>query len=71
VRDLHSAQPNAPRYPLNFNFRHHIDGMRLAKLQLRIVWEEMLRRFDRIELVGKLKRVYSSLPLWSSSMKTL
>ena len=45
--------------------------MRLAKLQLRIVWEEMLRRFDRIELVGKLKRVYSSLPLWSSSMKTL
>jgi cytochrome P450 len=34
--------------------------MRLAELQLRIVWQEMLKRFDKIEVVGEPKRVYSS-----------
>jgi len=34
--------------------------MRLAELQLKIVWQEMLKRFDRIEVVGEPKRVYSS-----------
>jgi cytochrome P450 len=29
-------------------------------LQLRIVWEEILKRFERIEVVGEPKRVYSS-----------
>jgi cytochrome P450 len=33
--------------------------MRLAELQLKIVWQEMLKRFDRIEVVGEPKRVYS------------
>src|ERR1700687_3740949 len=35
-------------------------GMRLAELQLKIVWQEMLKRFDRIEVVGEPKRLYSS-----------
>jgi cytochrome P450 len=34
--------------------------LRLAELQLRIVWEEMLKRFERIEVTGEPKRVYSS-----------
>jgi cytochrome P450 len=34
--------------------------MRLAELQLRILWEEMLQRFENIEVVGEPKRVYSS-----------
>jgi cytochrome P450 len=34
--------------------------MRLAELQLRIVWEEILKRFENIEVVGEPKRVYSS-----------
>ncbi len=34
--------------------------MRLAELQLKIVWQEILKRFDRIEVVGPPKRVYSS-----------
>jgi hypothetical protein len=33
---------------------------RLAELQLRIVWEEMLKRFEAIEVTGEPKRVYSS-----------
>jgi cytochrome P450 len=34
--------------------------MRLAELQLKIVWEEILKRFERIEVVGEPKRIYSS-----------
>ena len=50
-----------PRRHLSFGFGiHRCVGMRLAELQLRIVWEEMLKRFDDIEVVGEPKRVYSS-----------
>jgi cytochrome P450 len=34
--------------------------MRLAELQLKIIWEEIFKRFDKIEVVGEPKRVYSS-----------
>jgi len=34
--------------------------MRLAELQLRIIWEEIMKRFDDIEVVDEPKRVYSS-----------
>jgi cytochrome P450 len=50
-----------PRTHLSFGFGiHRCVGMRLAELQLRIVWEEILKRLDRIEVVGEPKRVYSS-----------
>ncbi len=50
-----------PRTHLSFGFGiHRCVGMRLAELQLKIVWQEILKRFDRIEVVGEPKRVYSS-----------
>jgi cytochrome P450 len=50
-----------PRTHLSFGFGiHRCVGMRLAELQLKIVWQEMLKRFDRIEVVGEPKRAYSS-----------
>jgi cytochrome P450 len=50
-----------PKIHLSFGFGiHRCVGMRLAELQLRIVWEEMLTRFANIEVVGDPKRVYSS-----------
>ncbi len=50
-----------PRTHLSFGFGiHRCVGMRLAELQLKIVWQEMLKRFDRIDVVGEPKRVYSS-----------
>ena len=50
-----------PRIHLSFGFGiHRCVGMRLAELQLRIVWEEILKRFAKIEVVGEPKRVYSS-----------
>jgi cytochrome P450 len=50
-----------PRNHLSFGFGiHRCVGMRLAELQLKIIWQEMLNRFDRIEVVGEPKRTYSS-----------
>ena len=50
-----------PRNHLSFGFGiHRCVGMRLAELQLKIIWQEMLKRFDRIEVVGEPKRTYSS-----------
>ncbi|WP_441243004.1 cytochrome P450 [Tardiphaga sp. 768_D3_N2_1] len=50
-----------PKIHLSFGFGiHRCVGMRLAELQLRIVWEEILKRFENIEVVGEPKRVYSS-----------
>jgi cytochrome P450 len=50
-----------PRTHMSFGFGiHRCLGMRLADLQLKIIWEEILKRFDRIEVVGEPKRVYSS-----------
>jgi cytochrome P450 len=50
-----------PRTHLSFGFGiHRCVGLRLAELQLKIVWEEIVKRFDRIEVVGEPKRVYSS-----------
>jgi cytochrome P450 len=50
-----------PRTHLSFGFGiHRCVGIRLAELQLKIIWEEILKRFDHIEVVGEPKRVYSS-----------
>jgi cytochrome P450 len=50
-----------PRQHLSFGFGiHRCVGNRLAELQLKILWEELLRRFEVIEVVGEPKRVRSS-----------
>ena len=50
-----------PRQHLSFGFGiHRCVGNRLAELQLRILWEEILVRFPMIEVVGNARRVYSN-----------
>ncbi|MGD8416742.1 MAG: cytochrome P450 [Pseudomonadales bacterium] len=50
-----------PRHHLAFGFGvHRCMGNRLAEMQLRVVWEEILQRFDRVEVVGEPVRVLSS-----------
>lgn len=50
-----------PRSHMSFGFGiHRCLGMRVAELQLKILWEELLKRFDRIEVVGEPRRNYSS-----------
>jgi len=49
------------RRHLSFGFGiHRCVGNRLGEMQLRIVWEEILKRFDKIEVMGEPERVYSS-----------
>jgi cytochrome P450 len=51
---------NARRH-LSFGFGiHRCVGNRLGEMQLRIVWEEILKRFDNIDVVGEPRRVLSS-----------
>ena len=53
-------RPNA-RHHLSFGFGiHRCMGNRLAEMQLRIVWEEILKRFHRVEVVGEPSRLRSS-----------
>ena len=50
-----------PRQHLSFGFGiHRCVGNRLAELQLKIVWEEIIRRWPRIEVVGEPRRVQSA-----------
>ncbi|HEX4711216.1 cytochrome P450 [Phenylobacterium sp.] len=50
-----------PRTHISFGFGiHRCVGNRLAELQLKVIWEEILKRFPVIEVTGEPKRVYSS-----------
>lgn len=50
-------RPNA-RQHVSFGFGvHRCMGNRLAEMQLRILWEEIQLRFDRVELVGDVTRL--------------
>jgi len=50
-----------PRQHLSFGFGiHRCVGNRLAELQLKILWEEILKRWDLPQVVGDPKYVYSS-----------
>ena len=49
-----------PRQHLSFGFGiHRCVGMRLAEMQLKIVWEEILMRFPKIEVVEEPTRLKS------------
>lgn len=60
-----------PRHHISFGFGvHRCMGNRLAEMQLRILWEEILQRFHTVEVVGEPERVlsnfvrgYKSLPV--------
>ena len=50
-----------PRHHAAFGFGiHRCVGMRLAEMQLRIVWEEILKRYPVIEVVGEPRRATTS-----------
>ena len=49
------------RKHLSFGFGiHRCMGNRLAELQLRILWQEILKRYERIEVIGEPTRTISS-----------
>ena len=49
------------RSHLSFGFGiHRCMGNRLAEMQLRVMWEEIMKRFDKVEVVGEPARTFSS-----------
>ena len=50
-----------PRHHVSFGFGiHRCMGNRLAEMQLRILWEEIMTRFNMVELVGDVERLRSN-----------
>jgi cytochrome P450 len=50
-------RPNA-RAHVSFGFGvHRCMGNRLAELQLRVLWEEIMKRFHKVEVVGDVERL--------------
>ncbi len=60
-----------PRHHISFGFGvHRCMGNRLAEMQLRVLWEEIMQRFRLVEVMGEPTRVqstfvrgYTSLPV--------
>ena len=70
ANELIIDRPNA-RNHISFGFGiHRCMGNRLAEMQLRVLWEEIMQRFENVEVVGKPTRIrsnfirgYSELPV--------
>ena len=59
--DVLDIERHNARQHLSFRFGiHRCMGNRLAELQLRILWEEILKRFEKIEVLGDPGRTFSS-----------
>ncbi len=70
--DAYIIDRERPRQHLSFGFGiHRCVGNRLAELQLRIIWEEILKRFPMVQLVAEPKRVYSSFVKGYTEMKVI
>jgi len=53
-------RPN-PRQHLSFGFGiHRCIGNRLGEMQLRVIWEEILKRFKKVEVVGEPRYLKSN-----------
>ena len=61
-----------PREHLSFGFGiHRCVGNRVAEMQLTIIWEEILKRFPVIEVVGEPVRTYSAFVHGFESMPVI
>ena len=58
-----------PRHHVAFGFGiHRCMGNRAAEMQVRVLWEEILKRFDRIEVVAEPERAVSNFILGYTKM---
>jgi cytochrome P450 len=61
-----------PRQHLSFGFGvHRCVGNRVAEMQLTIIWEEILKRFPVIQVVGEPTRTYSAFVHGYESMRVV
>ena len=70
--DSFKIDRNNARRHVSFGFGiHRCMGNRVAEMQLRILWEEILQRFDRIEVVGEPERVLSNFVMGYTNLNTI
>ncbi|MGH6957816.1 MAG: cytochrome P450 [Caulobacteraceae bacterium] len=70
--DAYIIDRERPRHHMSFGFGvHRCVGNRVAEMQLTIIWEEILKRFPRIELVGEPVRTYSAFVHGYESMQVV
>jgi cytochrome P450 len=59
--DVYDIERERPRHHMSFGFGiHRCVGNRVAEMQLTIIWEEILKRFPVIEVIGEPVRTYSN-----------
>ncbi len=59
--DDYIIERERPRHHISFGFGiHRCMGNRLAEMQLRVIWEEILKRYPKIEVMGE--PVYTANP---------
>ena len=67
--DKFNIERDHARHHVSFGFGiHRCMGNRLAEMQLRMVWEEIMKRFHRVEGVGDPVRVHSNFILGISDL---
>jgi cytochrome P450 len=70
--DSYIIDRERPRQHISFGFGiHRCVGNRLAELQLKIIWEEIMKRFPDIQVVAEPKRVFSTFVKGYESMKVV
>ena len=70
--DAYIIDRERPRQHLSFGFGiHRCVGNRLAELQLRIIWEEILKRFPEVRVVEEPKRSWSTFVKGYERMKVV
>ena len=61
-----------PRQHMSFGFGiHRCVGNRVAEMQLTIIWEEILKRFPVIQMIGEPVRSYSAFVHGFESMQVI
>ena len=67
--DTFQIDRDKARHHISFGFGiHRCMGNRVAEMQLRILWEEIMKRYERVEIVGDVERVASNFVLGYSSV---
>jgi cytochrome P450 len=70
--DAYDIARERPRHHMSFGFGvHRCVGNRVAEMQLTIIWEEILKRFPVIEVVGTPVRSFSSFVHGFESMQVV
>jgi cytochrome P450 len=70
--NAYDIERERPRHHMSFGFGvHRCVGNRVAEMQLTIIWEEILKRFPVIELIGEPVRTYSSFIHGYESMQVV